>query len=387
MDKNLQLNTSVHSTTESTAEAQGYTYGSQQILARDMSKIVNRKLFSDVCFIVGSEKEKIWGHRCILSARSSIFHQLFINEPNKYSFDLGNVKPLPFLLLLYFIYTNSISFDRLDIYEVFDLLRLAEDYKCEELADLAERQMGYLVDPKSAFEFLPIAMHIERSQLKANLLEYIEEFSTSLLVTSNEDILRLTPKAMKAILESDQLDIDELRAVEVARYWAENYLERARENSANAERDNARASIIKLQSTSSDSTSDSLETNRMTMNTAKEEWNKYSSATQEALEQVADVMSALRLALIPPTDLLLLEEENLKQGLIPEQCFISAWRVLATQGSPATPDEKRCIALPRKGSITRTQRRKSFIDPQLLARKSRSFTRLPEFAVAKGLDS
>lgn len=43
---------------------------------------------------------------------------------------------------------------------------------------LAERQMGYLVDPKSAFEFLPIAMHIERSQLKANLLEYIEEFST-----------------------------------------------------------------------------------------------------------------------------------------------------------------------------------------------------------------
>lgn len=128
---------------------------------------------------------------------------------------------------------------------------------------------------------------------------------------------------MKAILESDQLDIDELRAVEVARYWAENYLERARENSANAERDNARASIIKLQSTSSDSTSDSLETNRMTMNTAKEEWNKYSSATQEALEQVADVMSALRLALIPPTDLLLLEEENLKQGLIPvSDCFV-----------------------------------------------------------------
>ncbi|TPP62391.1 hypothetical protein FGIG_04392 [Fasciola gigantica] len=388
MDRGFSRNWSEQSLSESTPKNQGYIYGSHQILARDMSKIVNRKLFSDVYFVVGSEKEKIWGHRCILSARCSMFRQLFLSEPNKFSFDLCSVKPLPFLLLLYFLYTNSISFDRLDIYEVFELMRLAEDYKCDELADLAEIQMGDLADPKTAFEFLPIAFHIGRNKLKASLLEYIEEYSSTLLVPTNEDLLQLSPKAIKAILESDQLDLDEIRTVEVARYWAENYLERVRESHANAERDNTRASIIKFQPSSDDSITDSSGVQNKAATQEKDDLGKYSSALQEALDQVADVMSALRLALIPPTDLLRLEEENLNKEVIPEQSFINAWRVLATHGLQTTTEDKKPLVQPRKGTVTRTQKRKSFIDPQLLARKSRSFnTRIPEFITGRGFDS
>ncbi|VDP78774.1 unnamed protein product [Echinostoma caproni] len=249
---------------------------------------------------------------------------------------------------------------------------LAEEYKCLELAKLAEVQIGDLVDPKTAFEFLPAAFRLGREQLKSDLLEYIEDYSSSLLTTTNDDILLLNPTAMKAILESDQLDLDETRVVEVACYWAEHYLARARENCINAERDNARASIIKFRPSIEDSSSNSSDIPVLGSHRENNDLCKKSVYLHEALDEVADTLSSLRLALIPPIELLRLEEEYGGKGTIPEECFINAWRILATQGPNVSTEEKKITVQPRKGTVTRVQRRKSYADPLLAARRSKS---------------
>ncbi|CAH8466727.1 unnamed protein product [Dicrocoelium dendriticum] len=335
------------------------TFGSAQSLARDMSKLVNRKLFSDVLFFVGPDREKLFAHKCILSARSEVFRQLFISEPMKASFDLSSVKPVTFLLLLYFLYTNSISFDKLDIYEVFDVMKAAEDYKCNELASLAETQLGCLIDPKTAFEFLPAAFTLKRDFLRTAALEYIEDYSASLLTPTNSDLLNLTAEAMKCILESDSLDLEEMRVVEVACFWAENFLQRARDCSAKLGGSQTRASVVNIVPLRDESPQVSSEITLTDLSHETEVPHSGSVTMQQAMEEVAMVMSCLRLALLTPNELAKLEEEQRRNRLIPQQCFINAWRQLAMNPNAiADGAEKQGMSASRKGTVSRLHRKK-----------------------------
>ncbi|CAL8102394.1 unnamed protein product [Calicophoron daubneyi] len=351
-------------------------YSSPQTLARDMSKIVNRKLFSDVHFIVGHEREKIYGHKCVLSARCEIFHQLFQTEPNKVSYDLCSVKPLPFVLLLYFLYTNSIAFDRLNIYEVYDVMRVADEYKCPELALLAESQIGILLEADTVFEFLPISFRLHKSQLKSAAVDYIEENSATLLIPGNEDLLSLTPDALAAVLKSDLLELDEMRIVEAACYWADNFLRKARETCANVERGNARASIIRIRQSVDESSHESADYPTFQGKDSDEPFGN-SPIMQVALEGVASVMANLRLPLIPPNELAELEEQQQTAKLIPQECFIKAWRVMTLQSAhlPIDDDEEIKLSItPRKGTVSRTTRRKSFASDAFMNARRKAFS-------------
>ncbi|KAF6770568.1 hypothetical protein AHF37_11162 [Paragonimus kellicotti] len=302
------------------------TYASVLTLARDMSKLVNRKLFSDVHFFVGNDREKIFGHKCVLAARSEVFSQLFLSEPNKVSFEMCTVKPVSFLLLFYFLYTNSISFDRLDIYEVFDLMKTAKEYRCFELQTLTELNISSLLDTKTVFEFLPTAFQLNFDVLRRSAIEYIEDFSSSLLTPNNENILFLTPVAMRAILDSDLLEVEELRLVEVACYWADNYLQRAKEHCANLERGQARTSIINIR-TQPDDTSTQGSTDMTLIDFPVDHTDASHShlpLMQKAHEDVVMVMHGLRLALLQPNELARLEEEHVEKRLIPvsEESFM-----------------------------------------------------------------
>lgn len=44
-------------------------------LSKDMGKLVNSDLFSDVCFII--EKQEVYAHKAILVARSDYFKAMF----------------------------------------------------------------------------------------------------------------------------------------------------------------------------------------------------------------------------------------------------------------------------------------------------------------------
>ncbi|KAG5442956.1 BTB/POZ domain-containing protein 19 [Clonorchis sinensis] len=351
-------------------------FGSAHTLAKDMSKIVNRRPFSDVVFFVGLERTKVFGHKCILSSRNEVFRRLFESDPHKNSFEMQSSKPVTFLLLLYFLYTNSISFDRLDIYEVFDLLKTADNYKCKELASLAEIQCGFLLDPKNVFEILPAAIHLDLEFLREAALEYIEDHSSFLLNPTNDELLSLTPTAMRLVLERDQLQLDELNVVEVACFWAENFLKRAEEQYVSMERDNSRTSIVQVKPMQEENVQDSSENSQI--DAVQDVGTPYSSSyMQPVLEDVAMVMGALRLVLLSPNELARLEEEQLEKRIIPKECFINAWRFLAFQSAQLpssggfTPNVN---SSPRQGTGQRTHRRKPTVD---WSRRTKSFVVKP----------
>ncbi|TGZ73308.1 hypothetical protein CRM22_001595 [Opisthorchis felineus] len=360
-----QFQRSSSATDTETAKPSGiFLFGSAHTLAKDMSKMVNRRPFSDVVFLIGLERIKVFGHKCILSSRNEVFRRLFETDPHKNSFEMQSSKPVTFLLLLYFLYTNSISFDRLDIYEVFDLLETADNYKCKELVSLAEIQCAFLLDPKTVFEVLPAAIRLDLKFLRDAALEYIEEHSSLLLSPTNDELLSLTPTAMRLILERDQLQLDELNVVEVACFWAENFLKRSEEQYASVERDNSRTSVTQVRPIQEENVQDSSENSQI--DAAQDVGTLYgSSYMQTVLEDVAMVMGALRLVLLSPNELARLEEEQLEKRIIPRECFINAWRFLALQSAQLPSSDgftPNVNSSPRQGAAQRTQRRKTTTD-------------------------
>lgn len=66
---------------------------------------------SDVCFVVGRERQEVFAHRCLLACRCNFFRRLLgpgVPSP----VELSTVPAEAFLAVLEFLYTNSVKLQR-----------------------------------------------------------------------------------------------------------------------------------------------------------------------------------------------------------------------------------------------------------------------------------
>ena len=71
---------------------------------------------SDIQFLIGPSRKKIFAHRCILSGRCEVFRAMFVDHTQKNGpiekdvpFVLSDMVSEVFLTMLEFIYTNSVT--------------------------------------------------------------------------------------------------------------------------------------------------------------------------------------------------------------------------------------------------------------------------------------
>ncbi|XP_041362781.1 TD and POZ domain-containing protein 3-like [Gigantopelta aegis] len=104
---------------------------SMQVLADDLSKIVNQSEYSDVTFDVGGTL--VYGHRNIMSARSSYFRALFEDMNKNKNQDVKNTIPVvdvsidSFCGVLFYLYTNHV-YDSYTSCQLIDVWRAADFY-------------------------------------------------------------------------------------------------------------------------------------------------------------------------------------------------------------------------------------------------------------------
>lgn len=71
--------------------------------------------YSDIKFLIGSNRKPVFAHRCILSARCAVFKAMFAEQSQKNAsekdvpFVLSDMYPEIFLSMLEFIYTNCVT--------------------------------------------------------------------------------------------------------------------------------------------------------------------------------------------------------------------------------------------------------------------------------------
>ncbi|KAM6173141.1 BTB/POZ domain-containing protein 19 [Erethizon dorsatum] len=263
-----------------------------------LRSLVNNPQFSDICFVVGQERQEVFAHQCLLACRCNFFQRLLGTE-------LGPGAPRPvvlstvpaeaFLAVLEFLYTNSVKLHR---HSVLEVLTAAVEYGLEELRELCLDFVEKVLDVELACEALQVAVTFGLGMLQERCIAFIEAHSQEALRTRG--FLELSAAALLPLLQSDKLCVDEAELVRAARSWA-------RVGAAVLERPVA--------------------------------------------EVAAPVVRELRLALLAPAELSALEEQNRREPLIPVEQIVEAWRCHALRrGNPAqgAPCRRRKGTVPRE---------------------------------------
>ncbi|XP_011539105.1 BTB/POZ domain-containing protein 19 isoform X1 [Homo sapiens] len=90
-------------------------HGKAEPFSAALRSLVNNPRYSDVCFVVGQERQEVFAHRCLLACRCNFFQRLLGTEPGPgvpSPVVLSTVPTEAFLAVLEFLYTNSVKLYR-----------------------------------------------------------------------------------------------------------------------------------------------------------------------------------------------------------------------------------------------------------------------------------
>ncbi|XP_037058748.1 BTB/POZ domain-containing protein 19 isoform X1 [Peromyscus leucopus] len=142
-----------------------------------LRSLVNNPQYSDVCFVVGQERQEVFAHRCLLACRCNFFQRLLGTEPGPgvpSPVVLSTVPAEAFLAVLEFLYTNSVKLHR---YSVLEVLTAAVEYGLEELRELCLEFVVKVLDVELVCEALQVAVTFGLGPLQERCIAFIEAHS------------------------------------------------------------------------------------------------------------------------------------------------------------------------------------------------------------------
>nr|XP_048286567.1 BTB/POZ domain-containing protein 19 isoform X3 [Myodes glareolus] len=262
-----------------------------------LRSLVNNPQYSDVCFVVGQERQEVFAHRCLLACRCNFFQRLLGTEPGPgvpSPVVLSTVPTEAFLAVLEFLYANSVTLHR---YSVLEVLTAAVEYGLEELRE--------------------VAVTFGLGPLQERCIAFIEAHSQEALRTRG--FLELSASALLPVLRSDKLCVDEAELVKAARNWARVGAVSGTWGRRGRSGGSRRNSASGLQGT------------------GRRSAGAQGSLPQAVLERpvaevAAPVVRELRLALLAPAELSALEEQNRQEPLIPVRTRVPGLRSTLPRG-------------------------------------------------------
>lgn len=158
--------------------------------------LVNDEEFSDVTFMV--ENEPIYAHRAILAHRSEHFAAMFrsgMRESVERVINIPNVSKVTFLLLLEYLYTDSV---KIDVEHAVELYMAADLYHFERLREMCCFVVRRNLSPENAAPLLQMASDNHCQELKDICMKYVvENFDT---VSKGEGIKAVSHSVLLEIL-------------------------------------------------------------------------------------------------------------------------------------------------------------------------------------------
>eukprot|EP00039_Didymoeca_costata_P020567 m.341695 g.341695 ORF g.341695 m.341695 type:complete len:283 (+) comp20362_c0_seq1:74-922(+) len=197
-------------------------YGPPDLFANDMRKIINEIELSDICFVVGEDREKIHAHKIILAGRCEVFRAMFSDSKKQgkgkekeqmMMLVLPDVRPTVFLTVLEHIYTNSC---KLSQSIVVDVLASAIEYGLEGLVKCC---VDFISNPDvdTVCEAIQAAITYDQTELRDRCMSFIE--GNTLATFRSPHFAELSEDTLSYILASDNLQAEEVEIYEAVREW------------------------------------------------------------------------------------------------------------------------------------------------------------------------
>lgn len=163
-----------------------------------MRSLVNEEDFSDVTFLVENDTFKIYAHRAILAQRCEHFGAMFrsgMRESVERTISIPNISKKVFLMLLEYIYTDSV---KIQVDDAIDLYIAADLYHLERLRDMCCTVVRRNLSSENSGPLLQLAADAHCHVLKEVCLNFIvENFD---IVSKTEGIKQVSHTLLLEIL-------------------------------------------------------------------------------------------------------------------------------------------------------------------------------------------
>jgi RCC1 and BTB domain-containing protein len=145
------------------------------LYSQQFRSLVNDDEFSDVTFLVGENTEPVHAHRAILVQRCETFAAMFrsgMRESIEKTISIPTIPRKAFLLLLEYIYTDSV---KVDLENAIDLYNAADLYHLERLRDMCLNVVRRNLSLYNSGPLLQQAADLHCHSLKDVCMKYVVE--------------------------------------------------------------------------------------------------------------------------------------------------------------------------------------------------------------------
>uniref|UniRef100_A0A182W4U5 BTB domain-containing protein n=1 Tax=Anopheles minimus TaxID=112268 RepID=A0A182W4U5_9DIPT len=149
------------------------SYGKDDTMSTRLESLVNNEFCSDVTFIVGKSKQRIYAHKLLLVTASEYFYVMFFGnfvEANRNEVTLEDVDPDMFLVILRYIYCLKVD---ITIYNMRDIFDCSRKYMLTDLQQLLGCFLGDQIDERSALTIFNINCYYGFTTVDETCLELI----------------------------------------------------------------------------------------------------------------------------------------------------------------------------------------------------------------------
>ncbi|RYH12843.1 BTB/POZ domain-containing protein [archaeon] len=147
-------------------------------LETSIKNMFNDPNTADVILKCGSRQERIFAHRCILSARSEVFRAMFTTNCRECVTGEVNIPDIDYMIMkevVFHIYSDAIPDKGFLAENSLPLLLAAMKYQLHFLQESLESQIAYYLSPETAPSLLMFADNINCPSLKRKVLVYLAQ--------------------------------------------------------------------------------------------------------------------------------------------------------------------------------------------------------------------
>lgn len=172
--------------------------------------------WSDCNFSVSDTKFQ--AHKLILGISSPVFEAMFYGPlSNTNDIVITDIQPDTFQLVLNYVYTDDVEITCIE--QAFELLYASRKYILEHLTDICIAYIQANISIDNVIDILNYPEYMQDDQLIKYSLKLLCEHANYLLEEKKNSI---THPCMKAILESDQMNIEEKHLIKHVFEWSMN---------------------------------------------------------------------------------------------------------------------------------------------------------------------
>ncbi|XP_053678017.1 uncharacterized protein LOC128728419 [Anopheles nili] len=188
-----------------------FSYGIGDTISSRQQALVNNQFSSDVTFLVGPEKKRIYAHKIFLTLASEYFYVMFHGnfvEAKKDEVVLEDVDPDVFLVILRYIYSRNVEITLDNARNIFDY---AQKYMLPELIEQLGQFLVSRVDSSSVLRIFKDNSHYDYSEVNEACLFIIQD--NPVFYFNHEDFTTIDMGRLSKILRLNKINctIDQLQ--------------------------------------------------------------------------------------------------------------------------------------------------------------------------------